>query len=139
MKTIRFIIKGKPQGKGRPRFRRTGKFVSTYNPKSTTDYEKLVIESFKEQVTSDMSKWNGKVRISIQAMFLPPKSLSKKQKQYLYGHPHLKKPDIDNISKIILDSLNGVAYKDDSQIYELSISKYYWDDEFVCVYLFYED
>lgn len=139
MQTIEFMIKGKPQGKGRPRFRRIGKYVSTYNPKSTSDYEKLVIKSFQEQVKSDMSKWTGKVRIDIQAMFLPPKSLSKKQREYLDGHPHLKKPDADNISKIILDSLNGIAYKDDSQIYELTVSKYYWNDEFVQVYIFYEE
>ena len=30
-----------------------------------------------------------------------------------------KKPDIDNIEKIIEDALNGLAYKDDSQIVEV--------------------
>lgn len=138
MKTIGFTIMGKPQGKGRPRFRRIGKYVSTYNPKSTSDYEKLVRESFKKQVKEDMSNYKGKVRINIQARFAPPKSLSKKQKEYLDGHPHMKKPDADNISKIILDSLNKVAFYDDSQVYELSISKYYWDEDYVHVNIFYE-
>lgn len=40
-----------------------------------------------------------------------------------------KKPDLDNIAKIILDSLNGIAYKDDSQVVELNISKKYTEDE----------
>ena len=31
----------------------------------------------------------------------------------------------DNIAKIILDSLNGIAYKDDSQIIELTVLKMY--------------
>ncbi|WXL80106.1 RusA family crossover junction endodeoxyribonuclease [Clostridium perfringens] len=40
-----------------------------------------------------------------------------------------KKPDADNIGKIILDSLNGIAYKDDSQIIELSVIKSYTEDD----------
>ena len=39
----------------------------------------------------------------------------------------LKKPDIDNCIKVILDSLNGIAYKDDSQVVSLKIEKYYAD------------
>ena len=37
---IKFIVNGKPQGKARPRFKRCGNYVSTYNPKSTAKYEK---------------------------------------------------------------------------------------------------
>lgn len=35
------------------------------------------------------------------------------------------KPDTDNIAKSILDSLNGIAYKDDKQIVSLKVDKYY--------------
>ncbi|WP_139353333.1 RusA family crossover junction endodeoxyribonuclease, partial [Clostridioides difficile] len=38
-----------------------------------------------------------------------------------------KKPDIDNVVKIIADSLNEIAYKDDTQIVEVVASKYYSD------------
>ena len=37
----------------------------------------------------------------------------------------MKKPDADNIAKAILDSLNGLAYKDDNQIVDLSVKKEY--------------
>ena len=37
----------------------------------------------------------------------------------------VKKPDFDNIGKIIADSLNGIAYADDSCIVEATISKFY--------------
>jgi Holliday junction resolvase RusA-like endonuclease len=40
-----------------------------------------------------------------------------------------KKPDGDNIAKAILDSLNDVAYHDDSYVVELVASKYYTDGE----------
>ena len=36
-----------------------------------------------------------------------------------------KKPDTDNIAKIILDSLNGIAYHDDAQIVRLTVQKSY--------------
>ena len=35
------------------------------------------------------------------------------------------KPDADNISKIILDALNGLAYYDDNQVTDLTIYKLY--------------
>lgn len=36
-----------------------------------------------------------------------------------------KKPDIDNIAKVVCDALNGVAYKDDKQIVSLKLAKRY--------------
>lgn len=36
-----------------------------------------------------------------------------------------KKPDADNIAKIICDSLNNVAYRDDTQVIELTVIKRY--------------
>lgn len=46
-----------------------------------------------------------------------------------------KKPDCDNIAKIILDSLNGIAYEDDKQITSLTVEKYYGDMPKVCLIL----
>ncbi len=37
----------------------------------------------------------------------------------------LKKCDCDNIAKIILDSLNKIAYDDDKQVAELEVKKFY--------------
>ena len=39
-----------------------------------------------------------------------------------------KKPDLDNCLKAITDALNGFAYKDDSQIVSIAVSKFYSDD-----------
>lgn len=128
--TIKFIVSGKPQGKARPRFRKIGNYVSTYNPKQTTEYEKLVKSSAIEQCKDKLNKqYTGLVKMSIKAYFKPNKSISKKQYDLLIGKEHLKKPDSDNIAKIICDSLNGVAYKDDSQVAYLEIEKYYADEE----------
>lgn len=37
--------------------------------------------------------------------------------------PHSQKPDVDNLLKSVFDSLNGLAWGDDSQIAELLASK----------------
>ena len=44
-----------------------------------------------------------------------------------------KKPDIDNIAKIILDALNKLAFKDDNQITKLEIEKKYGTEEKIFV------
>ena len=40
-----------------------------------------------------------------------------------------KKPDIDNIVKIILDALNKIAFKDDNQITKIEVEKRYSKEE----------
>ena len=47
----------------------------------------------------------------------------------MQGKPVLKKPDIDNIAKIVADALNKVAYDDDSQICDMKIIKRYGEQE----------
>lgn len=137
--TIKFIVPGKPQGKARPRFRKIGNYVSTYNPKQTTEYENLVKLLAIEQCKDKLNKeYTGLVKMSIKAYFKPNKSISKKQYNLLIGTEYLKKPDSDNIAKIICDSLNGVAYKDDSQVAYLEIKKYYAEEARVEVIIEYE-
>ena len=67
------------------------------------------------------------VTLRIVARFLPPKSVSKKRtKDMLAGQElPLKKPDIDNIVKVVADALNGVAYHDDTQIVYVVTKKAY--------------
>lgn len=136
---INFKVKGKPQGKQRPRFRRLGNYVSTYNPKQTTEYENLVKKSAIEQCETKFDKeYIGFVKMTIKAYFKPNKSISKKKYNLLIGTKYLKKPDSDNIAKIICDSLNGIAYKDDSQVAILNVEKYYAEEEKVEVQIEYE-
>ena len=39
------------------------------------------------------------------------------------------KPDVDNMAKFVLDSLNGVLYEDDSQVVTLNATKVYDNEE----------
>lgn len=129
-----FEVEGKPVGKGRPRFRRMGNFVQTYTPGKTAEYEKLVRLRFQNAGGVITEK---PVRVEIAAFFTPPKSTKKKQKAEMLANLILpmKKPDCDNIAKIILDALNQIAYKDDSQVVELSVKKRYASEAKVIVHI----
>lgn len=43
----------------------------------------------------------------------------------------IKKPDIDNILKILLDALNGIAFEDDIQIVSVIAEKFFSDEDFI--------
>lgn len=117
------VVIGKIRGKARPRICRG----HTFTPKDTIQYEKLVRECYKQQ---DGRYLEGSIKALIIAYYKIPKSYSKKRVQaIMYGlEKPTKKPDADNIGKIILDSLNGIAYKDDSQIVDLRIIKQYTEE-----------
>ena len=124
MMTCDFEVEGKPAGKGRPRFKRMGNFVQTYTPAATADYEKLVRLRFQNAGGAITDK---PVRVEITAFFAPPKSTKKRDRIEMLANRILpeKKPDVDNVAKIILDALNKIAYKDDAQVVELSVKKLY--------------
>lgn len=53
-----------------------------------------------------------------------PKSWSQKKRSEHNGQPHSQKPDIDNLSKAVMDAL----CEEDSYIYALHAEKYWSDD-----------
>ena len=121
-----FEILGEPKGKGRPRFFRRGNFTGTYTPKETANYENLVRLSYVKEYPGE-SYLEGPLSMSIISFCSIPKSFSKvKQMQAENNDIHpIKKPDVDNLAKIIADSLNKIAYEDDKQIVLLSVKKAY--------------
>lgn len=125
--SVTFSVLGEPKGKGRPRFTRTPVGVRTHTPQQTVAYENLVRLEYSRQ-TKDF-KFPDKVplEIVIFAYFTIPKSTSKKKTKLMLDKiiRPTKKPDADNIEKIIADSLNTVAYKDDSQIVDSMVRKFY--------------
>ena len=58
-----------------------------------------------------------------------PKSTSKKKKALMLSGEikHVKRADIDNLYKLVTDTMTGIIYHDDSQIYKAYIEKVYSD------------
>lgn len=118
---IKFDIPGEPHSQTRHRHTSRGGFVRTYDPK-TKDKEKLlkyILENYK------FEKIEGMIEAKIIASFSIPKSYSQKKTDALDDQFRPKKPDVDNIAKFYLDTLNNVAYNDDSQIVCLEVIKKY--------------
>lgn len=125
---ISFTIPGKPVAQGRPRAARRGNRIMMYDPKPSKDYKEYVAKIAKEYAPEEPTEAALGVRMKIYREI--PKSTTKKDRKLI--NEGLKRPvvrpDTDNYTKAILDALNGIIYKDDSQIVDLKASKYYSDD-----------
>jgi Holliday junction resolvase RusA-like endonuclease len=118
-----FGIPGAPYGKARHRTTKTG---IAYTPKETVQYENLVRTTFVQQ-RGDWEITMLPIVMTVTAIFPIPKSVSKFMRACMIDgrvRP-TKRPDWDNIGKIISDSLNEIAYKDDSQVIDAHVKKYY--------------
>lgn len=129
MKSIRFTIPGQPFGKQRPRVVNRGKFSQAYTPKETVNYENLVKLFYTEAAKGKMFSDGTMLDVKIIAYYAVPKATSKKKAKAMLEHRirPAKKPDWDNIGKIICDSLNLVAYHDDSAVVDAQVRKFYSD------------
>lgn len=123
MDSITFTIPGEPKAKGRPRFNTmTGR---AYTPKNTRQYENMVRIAYSNAVGT--KKIDGQIEAEIICFFSIPKSENKRRREDMLNGKilHTKKIDCDNIAKIVLDSLNGIAYDDDKQVCKLFVLKRY--------------
>lgn len=138
MEQITLMVPGKPQGKARARTGYNPKAgrVTSYTPQNTVLYENLIKTCYMQTTDSIFSDGEA-ISVHINAFFEPTKSTTKKKRELMLEGEYLptKKPDIDNISKAVLDALNGLAYKDDAQVVQLSVSKQYSDKAYVEVHI----
>lgn len=125
---VKFTVQGEPKGKGRPRFMpNTGRAVT---PKDTVIYENLVRMEYMAQCKDYKFPDGTMLDMRIMAFYGIPKSQTKKNKELMKRQllRPVKKPDMDNVVKVIADSLNQVAYKDDTQIVDCQCRKFYSDN-----------
>lgn len=121
---ISLTIPGEPKAKQRHRWFKHG----TYLPEKTVSYETYIKELFSIKYSEFMPK-GGALTLHIWAGLLMPKSTSKKKlaEMKLGILEPEKKPDVDNILKTVMDALEKLAYKNDSQICHVVIDKAYSD------------
>lgn len=119
-----FEVPGKVVGKGRPRLNSYTGIV--YTPTKTKDYERLVEQYFLLKYPK-FKIIEGRLKVSIIAYFSIPKTTKKSDINKMLDNniSPTKKPDIDNIVKVVLDSMNKFAFKDDNQITKLEVEKKY--------------
>ena len=123
-KEFEFEVIGDIKGKARPRVNTYT--CQVYTPNNTKDYENLVKQYFKIHYPNS-GPLENRVFVKITAYFKIPKNTSKKDLKLIEEGilSPTKKPDIDNVVKIVLDALNKLAFKDDNQITKLEVEKCY--------------
>lgn len=101
--SVSFTVPGKPQGKQRPRL---GKGGRVYTPSATKRYEHMVAWAALGARPREWSK-QGRFVVEVTMYFAD-----------------LRRRDVDNVLKGILDGMNGVLYEDDSQVVAASAIKW---------------
>ena len=124
-KVIKLIVAGEPVAKGRHRMNTKTKV--SYTPAKTTKAENTIKAEWYSQIGKSYGDYTGVVRMDLIFAFPIRKSWTKaKKKEALRKRYHTIKPDRDNLMKTVQDALNGLAYKDDSQVGDGSTIKI-WD------------
>ena len=112
--TVQFTIPGKP---GHWQRRVQTKSGHSYMPAQVKNGKALVVAMFLKIVGPDFRPYEGPVSLLIAARWRHAKSPQwRRELAEAENWPRPKTPDIDNIVKLILDALNGVAYEDDRQV-----------------------
>ena len=123
---ITFKVDGDPVGKQRARYAKRGNFVQTYTPDKTRNYESSIKEAAIQAMGSnEILETPVNLYLYIRAPI--PKSLPKKRLEACFNGSEkpIKKPDASNVLKSVEDAMNGVVYKDDSQIVNIHVTKVY--------------
>ena len=103
---------------------RDGKiFTGNYTPANHP------VRQFKADVRAAVSRvlsapLEGPVALRVVFVLPRPKRLIWKRRE-MPRVPHTSRPDLDNLVKSTKDALNGLAWRDDSQVVELSAGKCY--------------
>ena len=122
---MNYVVEGTPVGKGRPKFARRGKFVSTYTPTKTRTYEDTIKVAARQAMTIEPLQTPVTVFVYISVPI--PASYSKKRKEACLSgfEKPMKKPDIDNVLKCFLDAMTGIVYVSDVQVITVHMTKVY--------------
>lgn len=134
---IHFRVEGKARGKERPKATTIHGHARMYTPKATRQYEEEVRQAFtgSNHGAVPVYEKDRSLRLTLLIACKVPKSYTKKMRQAcLDGELQpTKKPDVDNIVKVICDALNGYAFTDDSQVTMVYAEKYYSEEDYVDV------
>ena len=130
MRTITINVPGNPQAQKRHRHTKRGSYIHTYDPCSN-DKNVFLFKTLAEKKPDKLIL--GPIKMTL--IFHMPRSKSHYRTGKFSGilkdsapNTHSSKPDIDNLQKFVLDSLNGVYFKDDAQVYMIIASKWYSEE-----------
>lgn len=122
---IKFTVWGEPIAQGRPRASTANGYVKMYDPKKSREFKQYVRLVASQHRPQELLTGPLKMKVKV---FKPTlKSFSQKKKAAAEKGEirPITKPDVDNYIKSVFDGLNQVIWKDDSQVVDLQVSKFY--------------
>lgn len=124
LKPVSFVVPGEAVGKGRPRVSTIGGHARMFTPQKTANYETLIAMA-AQQAMAGRELIGGPVLVEMKIMVSVAASWSKKKTAEALAGDVMptKKPDADNVLKAICDGINGIVFKDDVQVVNVSLSK----------------
>ena len=95
-----------------------------FTPPKTANYETLIAMA-AQQAMAGRELIGGPVLVEMKIMVSVAASWSKKKTAEALAGDVMptKKPDADNVLKAICDGINGIVFKDDVQVVNVSLSK----------------
>jgi Holliday junction resolvase RusA-like endonuclease len=126
MNQIEFFVRMDPIAQGRPKFSSVGGFTRAYDPKKSRD-AKSYIRLAAVEALKGKPPMEGPLVVKITSVKPIPKAASKKKTKEMLDERivPITKPDVSNYLKLVEDALNGVAWRDDSQIVDCASGKRY--------------
>ena len=113
---MKFVVPLDAVPQGRPRFY-NGHAV---DPKRSRDFKDALKLFVQNELKNCDEEFPLKSPLSITIRFYRSKTRFKHVTELRFG-------DIDNLTKAVLDSLNGLVWKDDAQVFCETATKYYSD------------
>lgn len=97
-------------GKGRPRM--DTRYRRTYTPAKTVRAEAEIRQAWMLEHGDDMAGFDGPVAVRV--AYARP--LARSNPNYWAGRADIGRVDCDNVLKLVLDAINGLAFRDDRQV-----------------------
>ena len=134
---IEFKVEGRPVPQPRPRVYRTATGKSkAVNSRQSINYKRIVkYAALSEMNRQQLTMTDRPLAMRLTFVFAPPKSYTKKKLEAVNSGElrYTKHKDLDNLAKSVMDALNNVVYKDDSQIVTLCANKEYGEEDCVLI------
>jgi Holliday junction resolvase RusA-like endonuclease len=122
-RSFTITIPGEPIAQGRPRFSTHGKFARAYDPKKSREGKDAIKYFVSTKMDEDLLEpLEGALHMRVQFGIMLPKSQERKRTP-VPRKWRTKKPDLDNLVKLVKDACSGIVYLDDNQIVKLSAEK----------------
>lgn len=124
---IEIIVPGEPQSQGRPRFNSYTR--RAYDPEKSRDYKELVAWHAIPHKPAEL--WTDAIVVDLLVYRSAPNHIKNRktgQPAIDYKEERLRpvtSPDVDNYGKSVLDACTGIIWKDDCQIVDLRVRKFY--------------